>query len=130
MKSLRTLALVALTSAALGAGAAFALTAQEVRTQIETQFPQVEVLRVVDAETSEGRPAYLVTVMNRGGTYNGAFQVTRVLVDRETGSMTRIYAQGPSGVPVGEPLSGPGAATEGFGETLRSRSFTPIPGRQ
>ncbi len=56
----------------------------------------VQVLRV-RAQQIGDRPAWLLTVMNRGGDFNTAFQVNTLAVDRETGKLLPAVRHGPSG---------------------------------
>ena len=82
------LALVAFVTAGVPAGPAGAqqaLTADAVAQEVAERYG-VEVLDVTPSDT-EGRPAYTVTVMNPGGNSNGAFRVTRLMVDRTTGEL-------------------------------------------
>ena len=56
----------------------------------------VEVLRVRAGEV-DGRPVWLVTVMNKGGDFNEAFQVTTLAVDQESGELVPAFQHGASG---------------------------------
>lgn len=56
----------------------------------------VEVLRVRPGEI-DGKPVWLITVMQPGGTYNTAFQVTTLAVDQASGDLVPAFRQGPSG---------------------------------
>lgn len=56
----------------------------------------VEVLRVRPGEI-DGKPVWLVTVMQPGGAYNTAFQVTTLAVDQASGDLVPAFRQGPSG---------------------------------
>jgi hypothetical protein len=72
--------------------------------------------------TVDGRPAYLVTVMNSGGDTNSAFQVQQILIDAQTGSPISTFRHGSTGVdltpgPEYEPTH------EGGGRTMRRDSF-------
>src|SRR5437773_7530697 len=72
--------------------------------------------------TVDGRPAYLVTVMNGGGNTNSAFQVERILIDAETGAAISTFRHGATGVdlstgPEFEPTH------EGGGLTMRRETF-------
>lgn len=64
----------------------------------------VEVLRIAEGE-ADGRPVYVVTVMNPGGDDNGAFRVTRLMVDRATGELVSQFRHVPDGyvLPSGAP---------------------------
>jgi hypothetical protein len=81
-------ALVAIALAGAPAGPATAheaLTAEAVAQRVAERYG-VEVLDVAPSD-GEGSPAYIVTVMNPGGNSNGAFRVTRLMVDRMTGEL-------------------------------------------
>ncbi len=65
------------------------LTSAAVAKQVADRFG-VEVLRIVESEM-DGRPVFLVTVMAPGGDYDGAFQVTRLMVDRATGALVSQF---------------------------------------
>jgi hypothetical protein len=80
---------------ALPAAPAAALTADEVRQRISTEFG-VRVLKVRPGRL-DGRSVFLVTVMNPGGDFNEAFQVTVLAVDAATGKMVPAFRHLPSG---------------------------------
>jgi hypothetical protein len=67
------------------AGAAERLSADKISAEITRRYG-VTVLRVTPIET-DGRAAYLVTVMNPGGDDNGAFRVSMLLVDAASGGL-------------------------------------------
>lgn len=79
------------------------LTQEAAAQQVAERFG-VEVLRVTDGE-ADGRPVYVVTVMNPGGNDNGAFRVTRLMVDRATGELVSQFRHGAAGyaLPSGAP---------------------------
>ena len=81
----------------------------------------LKVLKVQET-TVEGRPAYLVTVMNSGGNTNSAFQVERVLIDAQTGAAIPTFRHGATGVDV---ITGPEfePTHEGDGRTMRRETF-------
>ena len=84
----------------------------------------VEALRVREMRTEDGRRAYAVTVMAPGGDINGAFQVTTLLVDAQTGDLISQYRQTPTGHEFsGAPSNVP--PTEVDGPALRRRSTRP-----
>lgn len=87
-------AAVALLLAAPGPARA-AMSADQVKRAIAERFG-VEVLRVAEA-TEDGRAVYRVTVMNPGGTFNEAFQVNVLVVDRETGELVPQFRHRASG---------------------------------
>jgi hypothetical protein len=67
----------------------------QVKRDIEARFP-VQVLKV-DQATADGRSVFIVTVMNRSGDYNEAFQVNRLVVDAATGKLVRQFRHRASG---------------------------------
>lgn len=84
----------------------------------------VEALRVQEMRAADGRPAYAVTVMAPGGDFNGAFQVTTLLVDARTGELISQYRHTPTGHEFsGAPSHVP--PTEVDGPALRRRSTRP-----
>ena len=85
----------ALCLAAGGAWAQQSLSADAVAKRI-AEAHNVEVLRVEPAD-ADGRAAYVVTVMNRGGAFNEAFKVTRLMVDAATGALISQFRHGPTG---------------------------------
>ncbi len=86
--------------AALPAAPAAALTADEVRQRVSTDFG-VRVLKVRPGRF-DGRSVFLVTVMNPGGDFNEAFQVTVLAVDAATGKMVSAFRHLPSGLRVNQ----------------------------
>lgn len=95
-RSLTGLAVAAAISvfAAPGIGSA-AVSQTEAVKMIEDTF-DVEVLRA-SAGQIDGRGVWLLTVMNRGGNFNTAFQVNTLAVDRETGKLVPAFRHGESG---------------------------------
>ena len=85
---------IILTAAPIPAAAAVSET-EAVRMVEETY--KVEVLRA-RAGQIDGRQVWLLTVMNRGGDFNTAFQVNTLAVDQETGRLVPAFRHGPSGV--------------------------------
>ncbi len=80
---------------ALPAAPAAALTVDEGRQRISTEFG-VRVLKVRPGRL-DGRSVFLVTVMNPGGDFNEAFQVTVLAVDAVTGELVPAFRHLPSG---------------------------------
>lgn len=79
---------------------AAAVAQSEVVKMIEETF-DVEVLRA-RAGQIDGREVWLLTVMNKGGDFNTAFQVNTLAVDQETGKLVPAFRHGASGyVPSG-----------------------------
>ncbi len=95
----RTLVLAFLTVVLLVSGApdrgSAAVSEAEVKADIESRFA-VEVLRV-RADTIDDRAVWMVTVMNKGGNDNAAFQVNTLAVDRATGELVPSFRHGASG---------------------------------
>ncbi len=71
----------------LAAPAWAAMSADQVAAAIAEAYG-VTVLRV-EPMTEDGRAVYLVTIMIRGGDFNDAFQVNKIIVDAETGDLIR-----------------------------------------
>jgi len=88
-------AIAALAAVALIASAAQAVTPDEVKKRIEAALP-VQVLRVQPAEI-DGKPAFLVRVMNKAKGGNDAFSVTTLAVDGETGQLIPAFRHRASG---------------------------------
>ena len=72
-----------------------AVTKEEASRQVATSFG-VEVLKVRPGKI-DGRDVWLLTVMNRGGNFNGAFQVNTLAVDQASGALVPSFRHGPSG---------------------------------
>ena len=79
----------------LSAPAAAAMSKDEVKAEVEKTYG-VAVLRMKETEI-EGKPALAVTVMNKGGNDNRAFQVNTLLVDPDTGHLVPVYRALPDG---------------------------------
>lgn len=88
------LAMAVIVSTVPAPAAAAAAMADAVR-MVEEAF-DVEVLRARAGEI-DGRRVWLLTVMNRGGDFNAAFQVNTLAVDQETGKLVPAFRHGPSG---------------------------------
>jgi len=84
--------------------AAAAVGEEEAARSISERF-DVQVLRVRAGEI-DGRAVWLVTVMQRGGTRNDAFQVTTLAVDRESGELVPAFRHRSSGYDLPGALSG------------------------
>ncbi|HLI12732.1 MAG TPA: PepSY domain-containing protein [Alphaproteobacteria bacterium] len=78
-----------------GASASAALSQDQIKAEIEKTYG-VSVLRMKEIEVA-GKPAYAVTVMNKGGNDNRAFQVNTILVDPESGHLVSAYRIMPDG---------------------------------
>lgn len=98
-KSVHLLAAFALAGlaglAALSAPAAAAMSNDEVKAEVEKTYGVI-VLRMKEAEFA-GKPALAVTVMNKGGNDNRAFQVNTLLINPETGHLVPVYRALPDG---------------------------------
>ena len=77
------------------AGAQGGVTKESVEQSLEESYP-VQVLKIVEGEI-DGTAAWIVTVMNEGGDFNSAFQVTTLAVDRQTGDLIPSFRPGASG---------------------------------
>ena len=90
---------MALLAAALLAGVTGRVAAEvgeaAARRQIEVRF-DVDVLRS-EAGEIDGIPVWLMTVMNRGGDFNSAFQVNVLAVDRRSGELVPAFRHRSSG---------------------------------
>ncbi len=79
----------------------------------------VKILRVRPGK-ADGRRVFLVTMMNPGGDFNGAFQVSTIVVDAETGKLVPGFRHRASGhdanqAPSFEPnRQFPGTLRQGF----------------
>ncbi len=71
------------------------LSPDELKQQIEQTYP-VQVLRI-RAIKADGKAAYAVTVMIRGGDFNDAFQVNTFIVDADTGALIPVFRHLASG---------------------------------
>lgn len=118
-----SLAAAAIVSASASAATAVAqgeLTPEAAAQQVAESYG-VEVLDVAEAD-EDGRPVYIVTVMNPGDNSNGAFQVNRLMVDRATGELVSQFRHGAAGYT----LPGGGGATTGAdGRMIRRLSHHP-----
>jgi hypothetical protein len=97
---LLTLLLAALLCFAISSFPRNAAAQQKSQKQIAAEISEnygVDVLRISDVELPDGTTVYEVMVMNRGGNYNEAFQVTRLLVDPATGALIPGFRHGTSG---------------------------------
>ena len=71
------------------------LSPDELKQQIEQTYP-VHVLGI-RAIKADGKAAYAVTVMIRGGDFNDAFQVNTFIVDADTGALIPVFRHLASG---------------------------------
>lgn len=96
-----TVALLLVVSASLGAADAAPLTADKISADIAKRY-DVTVLRATPTTVGD-RPAYSVVVMNPGGDDNGAFKVTTLIVDAETGALVSQFAHRAAGYDLPSP---------------------------
>jgi ribosomal protein L23 len=87
----------------LAAGAASAATPEEVKQQIEKRYP-VQVLKVTPADL-DGKKIYDVRVMRKNGG-NGAFGVTSLAVDAESGQLVPAFRHKTSGYTIPDAVEG------------------------
>ncbi len=93
---------VCFAAALLGAVMAFpppalaAMNADQVRAKVAKAFG-VKVLKVRPGK-ADGRKVFVVTVMNPGGDFNEAFQVSTIVVDVETGKLVPGFRHRASGL--------------------------------
>ena len=71
------------------------LSPDELKQQVEQTYP-VNVLGI-RAITADGKAAYAVTVMTRGGDIDDAFQVNTFIVDADTGASISVFRHLDSG---------------------------------
>jgi len=83
------------------AGAAEPLTPDKVSADIAERY-HVTVLRATPTKIGD-RAAYAVAVMNPGGDDNGAFKVTTLIVDAETGALVPQFVHRPAGYDLPSP---------------------------
>ena len=76
-------------------GAQAAVTKEQASRQVAQTFG-VEVLKARPGKI-DGREVWFLTVMIRGGDFNGAFQVNTLAVDRASGALVPSFRHGPSG---------------------------------
>ena len=81
--------------AALPTPGSAAMSEAEAVKMIEATY-DVQVLRA-RAQQIGDRSVWMLTVMNRGGDFNTAFQVNTLAVDRETGKLVPAVRHGASG---------------------------------
>jgi hypothetical protein len=106
-----------LASACLGVAGAQPLAPDKVSAAIAERY-HVTVLRATPTKIGE-RAGYAVVVMNSGGDDNGAFKVTTLIVDAETGALVPQFTHRPAGYDLPSPSdrSPPGNDS---GPTIRS----------
>ncbi len=93
---------VCIAAALLAAGLSFplpalaAMNADQVKAKVAKAFG-VKVLKVRPGK-ADGRKVFVVTMMNPGGDFNEAFQVSTIVVDVETGKLVSGYRHRASGL--------------------------------
>ena len=85
----------------LAAVAAERISADKVSAEITKRY-HVTVLRVTPTQV-DNRAAYAVVVMNPAGDDNGAFRVTTLIADAETGELVSQFAHRPAGYDLPQP---------------------------
>ncbi|MDJ0894113.1 MAG: hypothetical protein QNJ92_03150 [Alphaproteobacteria bacterium] len=90
-----TSALTAVVVLAAAGPVAAEVSEDQIRSMLAERF-DVDVLRVTEGQ-ADGRAVYRVTVMNKGGAFNEAFQVNTLVVDRQTGELVRQFRHRSSG---------------------------------
>jgi hypothetical protein len=90
----RTLA-AALAASLVASVALAAVTSDDVKKRLESVYP-VQVLGVEPTEI-DGKPAFLVRVMNKAPGGNDAFAVTILAVDADTGELISAFRHRSSG---------------------------------
>lgn len=88
--------------AAPSAPASAAMSHDEVKAEVEKTYG-VTVLRMKEVAIA-GTSALAVTVMNKGGNDNRAFQVNTLLIDPDTGHLVPVYRALPDGYQLPEIL--------------------------
>ena len=63
----------------------------------------VTVLKITNAE-QDGAQVLLIAVMNPGGNFNEAFQVTNLVIDRQTGKLVSQFPHAPTGARSAGPI--------------------------
>ncbi len=71
------------------------LSPDKLKQKVEQTYP-VHVLDI-RAVKADGKAAYAVTVMNRGGDFDEAFQVNTFIVDADTGALIPVFRHLASG---------------------------------
>ena len=90
------LGLAVIAATAVTTPAAAQVTAKQVSTAIAAEFG-VRVLKIRKSRL-DGAPVFLVTVMNPGGDFNEAFQITTMAVDVKTGKLVSGFRHLSSGL--------------------------------
>ena len=112
-----TVAVFVIVGAWLGAADAAPLTADKVSAAVAERY-NVTVLRATPTTIGD-RPAYVLAVMNPGGDDNGAFKVTTLIVDAETGALVSQFIHLPAGYDLPAP-SDRSPRDDGNGPLIRS----------
>ena len=89
----------------LVAGAAqAAMSSDEIKKTIEAAYP-VQVLKIEPTDV-DGKPAFAVRVMNKASGQNGAFGVTTLTVDADTGKLLPVFRHKASGYALPDAIEG------------------------
>lgn len=94
-------------------GAAAALTKEEAERKVAEAYGVEVISKKTRAGEIDGRPVWFLTVMNPGGDFNAAFQVTTLAVDRDSGELVPAFRHRPSGYEL------PGAGSRDDKDSLR-----------
>ncbi len=78
-------------------GAAAALTKEEAERKVAETYGVEVIAKKTRAGEIDGRPVWFLTVMNPGGDFNAAFQVTTLAVDRDSGELVPAFRHLPTG---------------------------------
>ena len=87
---------VLLAALAFPSPAIAAMSANQVKAKVAKAFG-VKVLKVRPGKV-DGRKVFVVTIMNPGGNFDEAFQVSTIVVDVETGKLVSGYRHRASGL--------------------------------
>lgn len=120
-KLIRVAAVLAL-ALVLWPGAAAALTKEEAERKVAETYGVEVISKKTRAGEIDGRPVWFLTVMNPGGDFNAAFQVTTLAVDRDSGELVPAFRHRPSGYE----LPGPGSRGDKDGlrpDAARTRTW-------
>ncbi|MGO8917155.1 MAG: hypothetical protein ACLQJR_14715 [Stellaceae bacterium] len=110
----------------LGMTGALAQLSPEVVSAAIAKRYGVSVLKVTPVKI-DGRDAYAVVVMNPGGNDNGAFEVSTLMVDAETGALVPQFTHLPSGyaLPQAPDATPPGNDTVPAIRSMTAREYRP-----
>lgn len=110
----------ALGGAFIGASPVHALSPAAVALDLGQRYG-VQVLRVTPIER-DGKNLFAVVVMNPGGNFNEAFQVTTLIVDADTGDLVTQFRDEATGFDLPEAADRQPPADDG-GAAIRRETF-------